>query len=442
MNFLLAAAILFAAESVPLSDGETWNEGVDFYRKGDVTNSIRVLRPLMLTKDFGARAAEVVAKLEYERGNREEAVNAAQIALRANPKDAKANRNFTRAANNLLEIRENQRISRILEAVNGKDPTALLKSATEDARRLFTDSGTYRTNQAARAVVLSDAYSARAEKLADAWIPVRQLIVSSVTNEQQAATILAQLDQGLADTEKAAKELSDLDGEAYASLSRAESAFTRFLKLTITPPAAMDEDLIAQSNAWQDVAAFNNRAWQNEALDYTRAFRARFPMWARAYEAEAQSDTNKPPFTAEAQAKISALATELEKLQLECCEKNLPPLQEQAIGIINEIRELLPKDGKGGGQGEGGSGTQPPQNDEKNQRQDEDRQSQENQSENPEEQEEEDRSESAAQENKEDAEDQSLEDLLKKAEERNNEHESDKKARMKAAPLPPNERDW
>lgn len=442
MNFLLAAAILFAAESVPLSDGETWNEGVDFYRKGDVTNSIRVLRPLMLTKDFGARAAEVVAKLEYERGNREEAVNAAQIALRANPKDAKANRNFTRAANNLLEIRENQRISRILEAANGKDPTALLKSATEDARRLFTDSGTYRTNQAARAVALSDAYSARAEKLADAWIPVRQLIASSVTNEQQAATILAQLDQGLADTEKAAKELSDLDGEAYASLSRAESAFTRFLKLTITPPAAMDEDLIAQSNAWQDVAAFNNRAWQNEALDYTRAFRARFPMWARAYEAEVQSDTNKPPFTAEAQAKISALATELEKLQLECCEKNLPPLQEQAIGIINEIRELLPKDGKGGGQGEGGSGTPPPQNDEKNQRQDEDQQSQENQSENPEEQEEEDRSESAAQENKEDAEDQSLEDLLKKAEERNNEHESDKKARMKAAPLPPNERDW
>lgn len=440
MNLLFALAALFAAEGVPLTESESWNEGVDYYRQGDVTNSLRVLRPLMLTKDFGPRAAEVVAKLEFERGNREEAAGAAQIALRADPLNAKANRNFSRAVDRLLEERENKRINDLLKAAEGKDPAALLKSSVEEARKLFELSGTYRTNEAARAVALGDAYGARAERLCDSWVPVREAIVQSVTNEQQAATILARLDEGAADTEKAAKELTDLEGEAYASMSRVESAFTAFLKLTIAPPQAMDEDLICQSNAWLDVAAFNQRAWQNEALDYTRAFRARFPMWARAYEQQAQADTNKPPFTAEAQAKISALATELEKLQLECCEKELPPSQEKALEVINEIRELLPKDGGGQGQGQG-----------QDQQKNNDSKSPQAENQEPQGEQSQDQEESAENENDEERQgeegeeakdDEEVEDILKKAEERNNEHESEKKARMRSAPLPPNERDW
>ena len=110
------------------------------------------------------------------------------------------------------------------------------------------------------------------------------------------------------------------------------------------PPVAIDEDLVAQSNAWMDVEDFNGRKWQQDALDYTRAFRAKFPAWAQAYEQQSQSDTNKPPFTKEAQGKISALATELEKLQIECASKSLPPSQEKALGLIVQIKELLPKD--------------------------------------------------------------------------------------------------
>jgi len=79
------AAFLLAATEPATTDGEVWNEGVEYYRAGDVTNALRVLRPLILTKSHGARAAEVVAKLEYEKGNIEEAANAAQIALRAAP---------------------------------------------------------------------------------------------------------------------------------------------------------------------------------------------------------------------------------------------------------------------------------------------------------------------------------------------------------------------
>ena len=427
-----------------MTDGEVWNEGVEYYRAGDVTNALRVLRPLMLSKTHGARAAEVVAKLEYDRGNQDEAAGAAQIALRAAPEDAKANRNFTRATDGLLAARETKRINDILKAAQGKDPGAMLMDATKEARTLMTEAGGFRTNAPVRAVALADALSKRASAIADTWIPVREVIAQSVTNEEQAATILQQIEQAQAKTKKAAKEFGDLDGNAFASMSDVEHDFTRFLKLTVMPPAAIAEDLVAQSNAWQDVADFNGRKWQQDALDYTRAFRAKFPAWAQTYEQQAQSDTNKPPFTKEAQAKISALATEVEKLQIECCTKALPPNQEKAIELLNEINELLPKDKNGGGQGQ-----QNQQQQQQNQQQQADnnkdqpnQQSDQKQEQDPENPDEDPSEDSQDQQDQPDQEDQEVEATLKKAQERNDEHEAEKKARMRKAPLPPNERDW
>ena len=442
---IFALAFLLAAVEPAMTDGEVWNEGVEYYRAGDVTNALRVLRPLILTKSHGARAAEVVAKLEYEKGNIEEAANAAQIALRAAPDDAKANRNFTRATDRLPAIREEEHLKAVLKAAEGKDPGAMLLAATKDCRALMAESGAYRTNRAEKAVALADALSKRAERLSDSWIPVRELIAQSVTNEEQAATISAQIDAARKKTKEAAKKLGDLDPEAYPLLSDAEHDFTRFVKLTVMPPAAMDEDLAAQSNAWLDVEAFNGRSWQQDALDYTRAFRAKFPAWARAYEQQAQSDTNKPPFTAEDQAKVSALATELEKIQLGCIDKSLPPEQEKALEIINEIRELLPKDPNGGGQNQ----QQQQKND---QQQNQNQQNQNQQQDQPQQQQDEqqDQGDDKNDDNKnepdegdqQDAEDQEVEAVLKKAQERSDEHEAEKKARMRRAPLPPNERDW
>ncbi len=438
------------SDDVPLTDGEVWNEGVEYFRNNDVTNALRVLRPLMLSKTHGARAAEVVAKLAYDCGNLEEAASAAQIALRAAPDDAKANRNFTRATDGLPQMRETKRINDILKAAQGKDPGSMLLAATKDARQLMTEAGGYRTNAPARAVALADALSKRAEKLADTWIPVREVIAQSVTNEEQAATILQQLNEAQAKTKAAAKELGDLGDGAYAAVSDVEHDFTRFLKLTVMPPAAMGEDLVAQSNAWLDVEDFNGRKWQQDALDYTRAFRAKFPAWAQAYEAEAQSDTNKPPFTKEQQDKISALATELEKLQIECCKKALPPSQEKAIGIINEINELLPKDPNQNGQGQNNQNqqnqdrSQQQQQNQQQQQQDQQKQdeSDQKQDQDPDEQQDQDKQDQQDGQDEEKEEDQELEATLKKAQERNDEHEAEKKARMRKAPLPPNERDW
>ena len=452
MTGLILAAVLCAAE-IPQTDGEAWNDGVDFYRAGDVTNALRVLRPLMLSKTHGARAAEVVAKLEYDRGDMEEAANAAQIALRSAPEDARANRNFTRAADGLPRLREAKRVEAVLKAAQGKDPGAMMQAATYDARSLMEQAGTYLTNDPVRAVALADSLSLRAEKLADTWLPVREAIAQSVTNEEQAATILVQIEQAEAKTKKAAEELADMGDDAYAAASDAEHDFTRFLKLTVLPPQAIGEDEVAQSNAWQDVAAVNGRSWQQDALDFTRAFRAKFPAWARAYEQQAQADTNKPPFTAETQAKVSALATELEKLQIECCEKSLPPNQEKSLELIREIRNLLPKDGGGGGQQnqqQNQQQDQQSQNQQQDQQQDQQQQDQQQkdqegesdqrQDQDPDQKQ--DEKESQAEDQPESKEDQEIEAMLKKAQERNDEHEAEKKARMRKAPLPPNERDW
>ena len=439
------------AQDAPVTDGEVWNEGVTYYRAGDVTNALRVLRPLMLSQSHGPRAAEVVAKLEYDRGNLEEAAGAAQIALRAAPKDAKTNRNFTRATDGLPQLRETKRINAILQAAQGKDPGALMLTATRDARKLMEEAGAYRTNAPVRAVALADALSKRAANLADAWLPVRQVIAQSVTNEEQAATIIAQIEQAQAKTKNAEKELGDLGDGAYAALSDVEHDFTRFLKLTVLPPAAVDEGLSSQSNVLQKVEAFNGRDWQQDALDYTRAFRAKFPAWAQAYEQQAQSDTNRPPFTKEAQDKISALATELEKVQISCVEKPEQAAQEKAADLLVQIRELLPKDKNGGGgqnnrqNQSNDKNQQQQQNQQQDQQQDQDpqqdRESDQKQDQDPEQQDRQEQ-ESEAQQDEKEQEDQELEATLKKAQERNDEHEAEKKARMRKAPLPPNERDW
>ena len=446
---LLSFVLLARADETSVTDGEVWNEGVEYFRNNDVTNALRVLRPLMLSKTHGARAAEVVAKLEYDRGNLEEAAGAAQIALRAAPEDAKANRNFTRATDGLPEARETRRINAILQAAQGKDPGAMLLAATKDARQLMAEAGSYRTNAPARAVALADALAKRAEKLADTWIPVREVIAQSVTNEEQATTIIQQISEAQTKTKDAAKELGDLGEGGYAAMSDVEHDLTRFLKLTVMPPAAVDEGLLSQSNAWQDVEDFNGRKWQQDALDYTRAFRSKFPAWAQAYEQQAQSDTNKPPFTKEAQDRISALATELEKLQIECCSKALPPSQEKAIDILNEIRELLPKDNSSQSSQQSQQ-SQSPQDqnrqqqnqDRQQQNQNQDQQSDQKQDQDPNRQQDQDKPDDQNRQEEEKEEDQELEATLKKAQERNDEHEAEKKARMRKAPLPPNERDW
>ena len=145
---------------------------------------------------------------------------------------------------------------------------------------------------------------------------------------------------------------------------------------------------------------------------------------------------------------MSALATELEKIQLGCVDKSLPPEQEKALEIINEIRELLPKDPNGGGQNQQQQQKNDQQQNQNQQQQQQNQDQQQGQRQQQDEQQDQgddkndDNRDEPDEGDQQDAEDQEVEAVLKKAQERSDEHEAEKKARMRRAPLPPNERDW
>jgi hypothetical protein len=137
---------------------------------------------------------------------------------------------------------------------------------------------------------------------------------------------------------------------------------------------------------------------------------------------------------------VSALATELEKLQLECVEKELPPQQEKAIELIHQILDLLPKENNGGGGGQqqnnpqnkddkdnknDGKSGQPPPSDEDQKK---DGQKDDDKPKEPEE-----KPEDGQGDDEKEKEDSEVESILKKAQERSDEYEADKKERKRRA---------
>lgn len=437
---------------------EIWNEGVELYRAGDTNGAFTAMNELYTGMDarYKAKAAEVIAKMRYDESrhadNRnalvslEEAALAAQTALRADPGDSRRQRNFTRATDGLLAMREAKRVNSLIEGAANSDPGALMHSALTEARLLMGEASHYLTNVAAVAVAKGDELCNRAQKLDDTWIVAREAIARSVTNETDAANIQARIDEARSRTALAARQLGDLDEAGYSSIADAEKDFNDFFKMLALPRPAMEEDLVAQSNAWQDVERVNDRDWQREALDYTRRFRAVFPAWAKAYEQAAQADTNKPPFTAETQGKIAALAIELEKRQLSCVEVSDPPAQEQSLAIIREILELLP-DEQGGGNSSRQPETQSKESASKPQSDSGEGEDRNDSASAPEpeagEGEDEEPKDGASEgDTGPERDEREIEAILKKAQERNDEHEAEKRARMRKAPLRPDERDW
>lgn len=460
----VAAPILADEDDTRKSDSEIWNEGVEFYRRGDATNALATLRPIMLSRTHGARAAEIVAKLEYDAARKpgaedalsrlEEAATAAQIALRADPENPRLVRNFSLSVAQLPELREARRINSVLESSKNTPPQQLLKKAVVESRRLMADIPeivALSTNDADRAVAKADECGAAAERLADTWLSVKEAVCQSVTNEKDAAEISLRVDELRKKTEEAARQISDMDANASYGIAAAEDGFTGFYKAFALPPEAMNEVIVNQSNACRNVAVECGRSWQNEALDFTRAFRAKFPAWAKAYEQAAAADTNKPPFTAETQAKIADLATRLEKLQIECVEKPSAEKQREALDTAVEISRLLPddgkpdsfrnspnpdqnqKNGKNGNDGNKDDKNGNPQNDGQDAKNDDPGKDDGNKD---------DDKKDEKDASGDDADDRETEAVLKKAQERSDEHEAEKRARMLKMRLPPNERDW
>lgn len=333
---------------------EAWNAGVEAYRAGDVTNALAYLRPLMQVKSHAARAAELVAKIEYDEAHRigaadslahlEAAATAAQIALRANPRAARARDNFTRATDGLAELRETVHVDDVLARAEGKDPAAGVKEARDGVRAALAKTKDFATLPPAERLAAADDLERKLTAYADVWLPLREQAAKSMTNETEAAQIRDRLTAARDLTLAAARQAGDLAAGASDATAEAERLFTGFYKAIVPAPEALGEGELAQSNACARVEEIGGRAWQDDALDYTKAFRARFPSWAEQYEQSRQANTNAPPLTAEARAKIEELAAALESEQLEATGEDEQEHQRKALDLLRQIRGLMPQE--------------------------------------------------------------------------------------------------
>lgn len=439
-----AEAFLSAVRGADLEEAEDYryNAAYAYYLAKDTTNAVATLRPLLTSRKNGARAGEFLGKLLMEKTADdpvahaealEEAATAFQRALRDTPQDERRDRNLTRAVSPLAEARENAHIAKVLKEHGQTPPDQLMSTMLTEQRALLDESAHIFTNDAPVLIAKAEALAKRQEKQADLWIPLKQHMLQAVTNAQQQAQFAQQIELARDSMKGAASALQDVLPEAAADTAQSEPLVYAFWKAVAPPDAALNEDIICQSNALQklDLRYLESRDSQAEALQLTRMFRERFPEWADQYIQQSQADTNMPPFTAEDKAKIEEIAAHADKLQTELVEKNPQgqerrSLQEQALKDLFEIRDLLPKQSNQGQQ--------------QNQQQQDQQQQQQEQQQEEQQQEEEQKQEEQPEQKEQPPQD--VQELLRKALEREKEHEEEKKERMRKMPMAPGERDW
>ncbi|MDD3584887.1 MAG: VWA domain-containing protein [Kiritimatiellae bacterium] len=449
-----AEAFLSAARGADLQEAEEYryNAAYAYYTAQDMTNAVQTLRPLLASRKSGARAGELLGLILMEQASAEgagedpqakakaleEAAVAFQRALRDTPQDERRDRNLTRAVAPLAEARENAHIAEVLEKHGQTPPDQLLGTLLAEQRALLEESATLHTNDAPTLIAKAEALAERQQQQADLWIPLKQQMLQAVTNAQQQAMVAQQIELARDSMKGAAVALEDLLPEAANETAQIEPLVYNFWKAVAPPNAAIDEDILCQSNALHNLKLkyLETRDSQAEALQLTRLFRERFPAWADQYIQQAQTDTNMPPFTAEDKAKIEKIAEHADKLQAEVVEKKPPEterrvLQEQALKDLLEIRELLPK--------------QPNQQQQQQQQQQQDQQQQNQEQQQQEQQQEQEQQQQEQQPEPQEQKPeppQDVQELLRKALEREKEHEEEKKERMRKMPMVPGERDW
>lgn len=446
-----AEGFLSAARGADMEEAETYryNASYAYYKAKDLDKAAQTLRPLLTSRKNGAKAGELLGKLLMEKAKSkgaeepaskaeslEEAATGFQRSLRDAPNDERRNRNLTRAVAPLAEARETAHIAQVMKEHGQTPPDQLMGTMLAEQRAILEESGALFTNDAPVLVSRAEALAKRQSKQADLWIPLKQHMLQAVTNQQQQAQFAQQIELARDSMKGAAAALQDLMPESADDTAQSEPMVYAFWKAVALPPAALDEDIVCQSNALQKLTLryLENRDTQPEALQLTRLFRERFPEWAKQYRQQAQSDTNMPPFTAEDQAKIEEIAAHAEKLQAEIVEKKPQgrerhALQEQALKDLIEIRDLLPK--------QKGQSQQQQQNPQQNQDQQQQQQQEQKQDEQKQEEQKQEQEQKQKQEPPKD-----VQEVLRRALDREKEHENDKKEKMRKLPMSPSERDW
>ena len=357
-----------AREAPPLSDRALWNRGYDFWKAGDATNALATLRGLVLSRTHGARAAEVVGALRQadraaacaqakaaagvQAGEAalaplrraceaaEESAAMMQLALRKAPDDPRVNRNFARATAGLADLREELHVAEVLARTKGREPKELLGEAARDALRMLAEQAALATNDAARAVAQGEALARRAGALADALVPLKRQILQTVTNEQQAATLVGDVEATRDRARRAVEQLEDLSPDAAETLAVVESAFHRYWKGVLDPPTALEEGLRAQTNAVRRAAPENGRDWQREAAELSQIFNAGFAGWAQqACAQDAPAASNRPPYTVEVARQVAAAMEAIAQKQAEQAKEPKADEQAQLLTGLSRVRE-------------------------------------------------------------------------------------------------------
>lgn len=451
-----AEAFLSAARGADQDEAETYrfNAAVAYYHAGATNEVVDLCNPLLTSKQYGAKAGELLGKMEMEQARKagaedpaaklkalESAALGFQRALRDNATDERSNRNFSRAASQLPEARDTAHIAAVMKEFGQTSPDQLLATQLREQRAILEESYTLMTNDAPLLVRKAEALAKRQEKQADLWIPLKQQILQAVTNQQQQAQLAQNIELGRDSMKGATLALRDILPDAAAETAQSEPLVYTFWKACAQADSLVDEAILCQSNTIKKIdaryMALRGKDTQPEAQTLTHAFKARFPQWAENYRKQAQSDTNMPPFSAEDQKKIEELTDHALKLQGEILdsktvEKDRPTLRQQAYQDLVEIRDLLPK--------KPNSGQNQQQQQQQNQQQQNKEQQQQEQKQ-EEQQQEQKQEEQQAQEKKEET-PKDAQEVLRRALEREKEHENEKKRRQQRIPMSPSERDW
>lgn len=431
------------------ADSYRFNAAYSYYQAKNPDKCIETLRPLMTSKKSAVRAGELLGKLQIEQAKVKGAEDPAaklealkdaaigfQQALRENANDERCGRNFTRAVWPLPEAREVAHIAKVLKEHEKTAPDQLLGTLLKEQRALIEESYSIFTNEAPDLIRLAESLATRQDKQSDLWIPLKQQIMKSVTNQQQQAQVVQQVELTRDMMKGSVDALRDLLPESVGEVAQSEPSIYNFWKAVAPPPNLVDENIVCQSNAIKKMEAryLMDRETQPEALQLTKLFSQRFPEWAKQYEEQAKSNTNMPPFKAEDQTKIKELSTHTERLQAEILDTKTadidrPGLKQQALKNLLEIRELLPKN-SGDSQGQ----------QQQQQQQEQQEQKQQDQQQQP--QDEQKQEQKQEQQEKKEEPPKDVQELLRRALEREKERENEKKDRMNRLPMSPSERDW
>jgi Ca-activated chloride channel family protein len=452
-----AEAFLSAMRGADLEEAETYryDAAYAYYMDKDFDRTVETLRPLLSSKKNGAKAGEFLGKAMMEKASAakaqsstnapaeppevtklnalKDAAEGFQRALRDTPQDERRNRNMTRAISPLAEARDAAHIASVLKETGKTPPDQLTAQMLAEQRAIMKEGEGVFTNDAPAMIAQAEALAARQDKQADIWIPLKQQMLQAVTNQEQQAKMVQQIELVRDSMKGAATAWRDVLPDAANESAQSEPAAYQFWKMLAAPDASIAEDIMCQSNSIHSLNEpyYADKDTQAEAYSLTQLFRQRFPQWAQQYRQQAQSDTNMPPFTEKDQAKIEKLVGHAEAIQKEvaggkalAAEKK--SLQEQALKDLIEAQKLLPK-----------RSNQNNQNQQKQQQQQQ--QQKQEQKQQPQEQKQEQKQ---TQEQKKQEQPKDVQEVLRRALEREKEHEQEKKERMRNMPLAPNERDW